>query len=122
MARRVVNDVEYAFDKVIDLYQEDIAASGQWVSEVERVAHLTRIVGQITNDFDTDEGELEIIFYRDENGLQEVGKLQGYIDVGTHDVDIIPFADYMKVTIGNADTGESHQVTVALAGFLPEAL
>lgn len=107
--------VGFAFDKIMDVFEEDIEASATLETELIPVSHIKRIVGLITHDMAEDKGELEFLFYRDENAIQLVGTLAGYLDVGQHTVDVIPFADFLKIKITNTDTG-TKTVTSAIAG------
>jgi len=105
----------FAFDKLMDKYEEEIADGESIVSGLNKCCHISRIVGIIQNDMTAGEGSIIVSFYRDENGSQLVAEFEEDLDPGQHEIDVVPMADYVAFEITNDDS-EAHTVSAAIAG------
>lgn len=111
--------ISTAFDKVLELFEEDIEASGDLASEVIPVQHIREFIGQILHDIDTGDGSIKFEFFRDVNGNDQVGEISDTLDDTIHDIYIKNFADYVKITI-HSDDDEAKTVTAMIAGhYIP---
>ena len=107
--------LEIAFDRIFDLYEEDVPASDETVSEITPVSHIARIVGIINHNIAKNDGAILIEFFRDHTGLEPIAEFVADLEPSQHIIDIIPIADYMKITIANSG-GSTKQVSTAIAG------